>query len=132
MTTDNPTEAARAYAEQACYQDENRPIAEAGFRAGWKAASTHLAAQNEAAIRALATTTAHTGQDIAEAARIVRDVAQEPTDAEVIAALGAANRTTLTGQRFDAPLSFYADNVVEAMRAALSSARAARRDEEAR
>ena len=45
MTTDNPTEAARAYAEQACYQDENRPIAEAGFRAGWKAAHTHLAAQ---------------------------------------------------------------------------------------
>ena len=45
MTTDNFTEAARAYAEQACYQDENRPIAEAGFRAGWKAARTHLAAQ---------------------------------------------------------------------------------------
>ena len=82
MTTDNFTEAARAYAEQACYQDENRPIAEAGFRAGWKAARTHLAAQNEAAIRALATTTAHTGQDIVEAARIMRDVAQEPTDAD--------------------------------------------------
>ena len=45
MTTDNPTEAARTYAEQACYQDENRPIAEAGFRAGWKAARTRLAAQ---------------------------------------------------------------------------------------
>lgn len=58
--------------------------------------------------------------------------AQEPTDAEVIAALGAANRTTLTGSRFDAPLSFYSDNVVEAMRAALSAARAARRDEEKR
>ena len=45
MTTDNPTEAARTYAEQACYQDENRPITEAGFRAGWKAARTRLAAQ---------------------------------------------------------------------------------------
>lgn len=57
---------------------------------------------------------------------------QEVTDAEVIAALGAANRTTLTGQRFDAPLAFYADNVVEAMRAALNAAYAARRDEEKR
>ena len=45
MTTGNFTKAARAYAEQACYQDENRPIAEAGFRAGWEAARTHLAAQ---------------------------------------------------------------------------------------
>ena len=45
MTNDNFNNAARAYAEQACYQDENRPIAEAGFRAGWKAARTHLAAQ---------------------------------------------------------------------------------------
>ena len=54
--------------------------------------------------------------------------AQEPTDAEVIAALGAANRTTLTGQRFDAPLSFYSDATVKAMRAALSAARAARRE----
>ena len=45
MTTDPRTEAARAYAEQACYQDENRPVAEAGFIAGWTAARTHLAAQ---------------------------------------------------------------------------------------
>ena len=45
MTTDNFAKAARAYAEQACYQDENIPIAEAGFRAGWEAARTHLAAQ---------------------------------------------------------------------------------------
>ena len=49
MTTDNSNNAARAYAEQACYQDENRPIAEAGFRAGWKAARTHLAAQEPTA-----------------------------------------------------------------------------------
>ena len=45
MIADDATGAARAYAEQACYQDENRPIAEAGFRAGWKAAHTHLAEQ---------------------------------------------------------------------------------------
>ena len=45
MTTDDFAEAARAYAEQACYQDENIPIAEAGYRAGWKAARAHLAAQ---------------------------------------------------------------------------------------
>ena len=58
--------------------------------------------------------------------------AQEPTDAEVRAALGAANRAALTGSRFDLPLSFYPDNVVDAIRAALSAARAARRDEEKR
>lgn len=46
MTTDAFTDAARAYAEQACYQDENIPIAEAGFRAGWKAALTHLTAHD--------------------------------------------------------------------------------------
>ena len=57
-----------------------------------------------------------------------RLAAQEPTDAEVIAALGAANRTTLTGQRFDAPLSFYSDATVKAMRAALSAARTAQRE----
>ena len=57
--------------------------------------------------------------------------AQEVTDAEVIAALGAANRTTLAGSRFDAPLSFYSDAVVKAMRAALSAARTTRRGKEA-
>ncbi|QCR53229.1 hypothetical protein C1N80_06290 [Brachybacterium sp. SGAir0954] len=49
--------------------------------------------------------------------------AQEPTDAEVVAALGAANRITLSGSRFDAPLTFYSDAVVRAMRAALRAAR---------
>lgn len=59
------TDTARTYAEQACYQDENIPIAEAGFRAGWeagfpegwKAARTHPAAQEptdaERAVREL-------------------------------------------------------------------------------
>ena len=101
MTTDNPTEAARTYAEQACYQDENRPIAEAGFRAGWKAARTHLAAQ-------------------------------EPTDAEVLAALNA-HGVVMSPKMHPAPsLDYWGDKPVEAMRAALSAARAARRDEETR
>ena len=99
MSNDNFTDAARAYAEQACYQDENRPIAEAGFRAGWKAARTHLAAQ-------------------------------EPTDAEVLAALNAQG-VVVSPKMHPAPsLDYWGDKPVEAMRAALSAARAARRDEE--
>lgn len=43
MTT-HPAEAAREYAASACYQDENRPIAEAAFLAGWKAALEHKSA----------------------------------------------------------------------------------------
>lgn len=78
MTNDNFTEAARAEAERRFDFLSDASCFEQG--AEW--ARTHLAAQNEAAIRALATTTAHTGQDIAEAARIMRDVAQEPTDAD--------------------------------------------------
>ena len=67
MTIDNHTKAARAYAEQACYQDENIPIAEAGFRAGWKAARDYLAAQEP------------TFDEIALAGRAMRD--QAPDDA---------------------------------------------------
>ena len=89
MSIDNFTEAARAYAEQACYQDENRPIAEAGFRAGWKAARTYLAAQ-------------------------------EPTTAAVEAFQDCLYERTLT----------WVPGVE--VRAALSAARAARRDEETR
>ena len=101
MSNDNFTDAARAYAEQACYQDENRPIAEAGFRAGWKAARTHLAAQ-------------------------------EPTDAEVLAALNAQG-VVVSPKMHPAPsLDYWGDKPAEAMRAALSAARAARRDEEKR
>ena len=101
MTTDNSNNAARAYAEQACYQDQNIPIAEAGFRAGWKAARTHLAAQ-------------------------------EPTDAEVLAALNA-HGVVMSPKMHPAPsLDYWGDKSAEAMRAALSAARAARRDEEDR
>ena len=104
MTTDNFTEAARAYAEQACYQDENRPIAEAGFRAGWKAARTHLAAQ-------------------------------EPTDAEVEAAAvaicsceGGCDPCFGWDDSVDGGCTYCTRHA----RAALRSARAARRDEAVR
>ena len=102
MTADNFTEAARAEAERVAR--ENTPLE---YGSIWDAFVDAYAAGLQA-----------------------RDhlAAQEPTDAEVIAALGAANRTTLTGQRFDAPLSFYSDATVKAMRAALSAARTARRE----
>ena len=101
MTNGNSNNAARAYAEQACYQDQNIPIAEAGFRAGWKAVRTHLAAQ-------------------------------EPTDAEVLAALNA-HGVVMSPKMHPAPsLDYWGDKSAEAMRAALSAARAARRDEATR
>ena len=53
--------------------------------------------------------------------------AQEPTDAEVLAALNAHDPTVSTPN-----LSHYAPSHVEAMRAALSAARAARQNEEKR
>ena len=52
---------------------------------------------------------------------------QEPTDAEVRAALNAHDPTVSTPN-----LSHYAPSRVEAMRAALSAARAARQNEEKR
>ena len=106
MTTDNFTEAARAEAERRY----NR-----------------IARRNKTADEWLDEGRASGFTSGAEWAR-THLAAQEVTDAEVIAALGAANRTTLTGQRFDAPLSFYSDATVKAMRAALSAARAARRE----
>ena len=104
MTNDNFNNAARAYAEQACYQDENRPIAEAGFRAGWKAARTYLAAQ-------------------------------EPTGAEAEAAAEAI----CSGEggcdpcfNWDGSVDGGCTYCTRHARAALSAARAARRDEEKR
>lgn len=38
-TTTDPQTRAQAYAEQACYQDHNIPVARAGFMAGWNAAT---------------------------------------------------------------------------------------------
>ena len=99
-----------------------------GFRMGSTWARTHLAAQDEATIRALATTTAHTGLDIVEAARIMRSVTQEPTAGE------RAVRELHWGDK-----SRYAHTCAEdgqvypcATIRALDSARAARRDEEKR
>ena len=59
-----------------------------------------------------------------------RLAAQEPTDAEVLAALNAQG-IVVSPRMHPAPsLDYWGDKPVEAMRAALSAARAARRDEE--
>ena len=111
MTTDNSGNAARAYAEQACYQDQNIPIAEAGFRAGWKAARTHLAAQEP------------TDDEVEAAARAMR--------IETLAGTvrpGAAARWWDNGDVSPDE----ADKLRRLARAALSAARNARRDEENR
>ena len=58
--------------------------------------------------------------------------AQEPTDAEVLAALNA-HGVVMSPKMHPAPsLDYWGDKSAEAMRAALSAARAARRDEETR
>ena len=58
--------------------------------------------------------------------------AQEPTDAEVLAALNAQG-VVVSPKMHPAPsLDYWGDKPVEAMRAALSAARAARGDEESR
>ena len=56
--------------------------------------------------------------------------AQEPTDAEVLAALNA-HGVVMSPKMHPAPsLDYWGDKSAEAMRAALTAARAARRDEE--
>ena len=56
--------------------------------------------------------------------------AQEPTDAEVLAALNAQG-VVVSPKMHPAPsLDYWGDKPAEAMRAALTAARAARRDEE--
>ncbi|MCZ4325698.1 hypothetical protein [Brachybacterium paraconglomeratum] len=58
--------------------------------------------------------------------------AQEPTDGEVLAALNAQG-VVVSPKMHPAPsLDYWGDKPTEAMRAALSAARAARRDEEKR
>ena len=58
--------------------------------------------------------------------------AQEPTDAEVLAALNAQG-TVMYPKMHPAPsLDYWGDKPAEAMRAALSAARAARREKEER
>lgn len=58
--------------------------------------------------------------------------AQEVTDAEVLAALNAQGVVVSPKMRPAPSLDYWGDKPVEAMRAALSAARAARRDEEKR
>ena len=106
MTTTDPfIEAARAEAERAFQNGVNRTYntamkeARGGFIAGARWARTHLAAQ-------------------------------EPTDAEVLAALNADYALRYgPSNRPAASLDPYGDEHVQIMRAALSAARAARRDE---
>ena len=58
--------------------------------------------------------------------------AQEPTGAEVLAALNAQGVAVYPKMHPAPSLDYWGDKPVEAMRAALSAARAARRDEENR
>ena len=107
MTTDPFTEAARAEAERR-HVPRDRPTAITeqcavqGFQDGAEWARTHLAAQ-------------------------------EPTDAEVLAALNAQSRGLVGAHATQRDsLDRFESQSVAAMRAALSAARAARRDEEKR
>ena len=104
MTTDNFTEAARAEAERV--REENAPLEYGTIRATFLDA--FLAG--------------------AEWAR-THLAAQEPTDAEVLAALNAI--TDLHGPP-EPHLGRYAPRDVDEMRRAIAAARAARRDEEGR
>ena len=107
MTTDNFTEAANAAArEYARAPRMNVGTAQdrigQAHADGWEAARTHLAAQ-------------------------------EPTDAEVLAALNAQSRGLVGAHATQRDsLDRFESQSVAAMRAALSAARAARRDEETR
>ena len=58
--------------------------------------------------------------------------AQEPTDGEVLAALNAQGIVVYPKMHPAPSLDYWGDKPAEAMRAALSAARAARRDEEER
>ena len=104
MTTDNFTEAARAEAE--------RYFADPGIDPLTLSVVDHAMHMAEWARDHLA--------------------AQEPTDGEVLAALNAPG-VVVSPKMHPAPsLDYWGDKPAEAMRAALSAARAARRDEEAR
>ena len=66
------------------------------------------------------------------AAALIEKEAEEPTDGEVLAALNAQG-VVVSPKMHPAPsLDHWGDKPAEAMRAALSAARAARRDEEKR
>lgn len=125
------TEAARAYARERYPSgtdlDRDRRMVVDEF-AVW--AREHLAAQDEAAIRSLAATTVHTGQDIVEAAQIMRDVAQEPTDAEVEAAARALHTAlyAVHETEWEELGKAHRDRWADTARAALTAARAAGRD----
>ena len=102
MTTDNFTKAARAEAA------ERFPFSE-GYEVG--------VYQRRGFVAGAAWARDHLAQ-------------QEPTDAEVLAALNAQG-VVVSPKMHPAPsLDYWGDKPAEAMRAALTAARAARRDEE--
>lgn len=120
MTTDPFTEAARAEAERVARENaplEYDSIREAfvdAYAAGLQAC-THLAAQED---------DGHDGW--------CGCGCQEPTDAEVLAALNAQGVAVSPKMRPAPSLDYWGDKPAEAMRAALSAARDTRRDEEKR
>ena len=129
ITTDDFIEAARAEAERRFDFLSDASCFEQG--AEW--ARTHLAQQNPLteAIRAVATTTTLTGQDVAGIAQSLQRITQGPTDAEVEAAAVAI----CSGEGGCDPCFNWDDSVAGGCtyctrhaRAALSAARAARRD----
>lgn len=71
----------------------------------------------------------HAGAVWARGMEAVR-AAQEPTDADVLAALNAQGVVMYPKMHPAPSLDYWGDKPAEAMRAALSAARAARRDEE--
>ena len=118
MTTDPFAEAARAEAHR--YHWELReggglyypPLDFGQHMAEW--ARDHLAAHSDLTVES-------------EAVTVESD---EPTDAEVLAALNAQGVVTSPKMHPAPSLDYWGDKPVEAMRTALSAARAVRRDEE--
>ena len=106
MTNDDFTKAARAEAERVAR--ENTPLE---YGSVWDAFVDAYAAGLQARTHL---------------------AAQEPTDAEVLAALNAQGVVVYPKMHPAPSLDYWGDKPAEAMRAALSAARAARRDEEER
>lgn len=154
MTTADPfTEAARAEghrrAARACLGGNSATTDAQSAAYAWEArlfeqaaewARTHLAQQNPLteAIRAVATTTTLTGQDVAGIAQSLQRITQEPTDAEVeaVAVLlyrqRALHHTMESWGREPEPIKNRHRLDARAALVTARDARAARRDEERR
>lgn len=135
MTTDPFTEAANAAAREYVRTPRmnvgtvSDRVAEA-HADGWEASRTHLAVQEPTDAESIARK--KLGDDAVDRLAAHFGIAQEPTDAEVLAALNAQGVVVSPKMRPAPSLDYWGDKPAEAMRAALSAARAARRDEEQR